>query len=112
MIQKKRVRDESESSSEDSFIASSVEEEISKPDRYDYRAEIRAMFGRKSSGTRAVDSEDDSDMEATGFEMAREEARAAKLARMEDEAEERRLEERAREKKRRKLEAERRKGGK
>ena len=109
-VQKKRVRDESESLSEDSFIASSEEEEIAKPEKFDYRAEIRAMFGRKGSGPRAVDSEDDSDMEATGFEMAREEARAAKLARLEDEAEERRLEERAREKKRRKLEAERKRG--
>ena len=111
VAQKKRVREESESPSEDSFIASS-DEEISKPEKFDYRAEIRAMFGRKSSGSRAVDSEDDSDMEATGFEMAREEARAAKLAKLEDEEEERRLEERAREKKRRKLESERRKLGK
>jgi hypothetical protein len=51
-------------------------------------------------------------MEATGFEMAREEARAAKLAKMEDEEEERRLEERAKEKRRRKLESERKKFGK
>jgi SPT2 chromatin protein len=109
--QKKRVREESESPSEDSFIASS-DEEVSKPEKFDYRAEIRAMFGRKSSGLREVDSEDDSDMEATGFEMAREEARAAKLAKLEDEEEERRLEERAREKKRRKLEYEKRKMGK
>ena len=111
-VQKKRVREESESPSEDSFIASSEEEEILKAEKFDYRAEIRAMFGRKGSGSRIVDSEDDSDMEATGFEMAREEARAAKLAKLEDEVEERRLEQRAREKKRRKLEAERRKGGK
>jgi SPT2 chromatin protein len=102
----KRPRN-SESSDEDSFIASS-EEEIEMPDKFDYRAEIRAMFGRKGN-SRVIESEDDSDMEATGFEMAREEARAAKLARMEDEEEERRLEERAREKKRRKLEAERKK---
>lgn len=107
----KRQR-ESESPSEDSFIASSSEEEREKPSNFDYRAEIRAIFNRKGPGNaRVIDSEDDSDMEATGIEMAREEARAAKLARMEDEEEERRLEERAREKKRRKLEAERKKRG-
>jgi protein SPT2 len=106
----KKRRRESDSVTEDSFIASS-EEEIAVPETFDYRAEIRAMFGRKGS-TRIVDSDDDSDMEATGLEMAKEEARAAKLARLEDEEEERRLEERARDKKRRKLEAEKRKHGK
>jgi protein SPT2 len=104
---KKRRRD-SDSMTENSFIASS-KEEIELPEKFDYRAEIRAMFGRKGN-TRIVDSDDDSDMEATGIEMAREEARAAKLARMEDEEEERRLEERAMEKKRRKLEAEKKHG--
>jgi protein SPT2 len=106
----KKRRRESDSVTEDSFIASS-EEEIAVPEKFDYRAEIRAMFGRKGN-TRIIHSDDDSDMEATGLEMAREEARAAKLARLEDEEEERRLEDRARDKKRRKLEAEKRKHGK
>jgi hypothetical protein len=102
----KRRRESSES--EDSFVVSEEEE---KTDEIDYRAEIRAMFKRK--GNRRVDlSDDDSDMEASGFEMAKEEARAAKLARMEDEEEIRREEERVREKKRRKMEAEKKKDGK
>ena len=96
------------STSEDSFIASS-EEELEEPQNFDYRAEIRALFGQKGNNARVVDSDDESDMEASGFEMAREEARAARLARLEDEEEERRLEERAKEKKRRKLEAEQKK---
>ena len=92
------------SSSEDSFIASDDE----RPEEFDYRAEIRALFKRK--GVPRVElSDDDDDMEASGFEMAQEEARAAKLARMEDEEETRREEERAREKRRRKMEAERKK---
>jgi protein SPT2 len=66
------------------------------------------MFKRK--GPERVDlSDEDSDMEASGFEMAREEARAAKLARLEDEEEIRREEERIKEKKRRKIEVERKK---
>jgi hypothetical protein len=66
------------------------------------------MFKRK--GPEPVDiSDDDSDMEASGFEMAREEARAAKLARLEDEEEIRREEDRIKDKKRRKIEAERKK---
>ena len=106
---KKRPRDESEESDEDSFIASSDEEPVAKPEKFDYRAEIRAMFGRKGS-SKPIYSDDESDMEATGFEVEREEARAARLARMEDEEEQRREDERIREKKRRKLEAERKKG--
>lgn len=102
-IKGKRLR-ERESSDEDSFIASSEEEHVEKPEKFDYHAEIRAMFGRKASGAKFMYSDDDSDMEATGVEMAREEARAARLARMEDEDEERKEQERIREKKRRKLE--------
>jgi protein SPT2 len=98
---KKRAREEEDDSDRDSFIAYSDEEDR-KSDTIDFRAEIRAMFSRNRT-SRVVDEEDDSDMEATGFEMEREEARAARLARMEDEAEERRLEEHAREKKKRKL---------
>jgi protein SPT2 len=99
---KKRAREEDDDSDRDSFIAYSDEDDDRKSDAFDFRAEIRAMFSRNRP-SRVVD-EDDSDMEATGFEMEREEARAARLARMEDEAEERRLEEHAREKKKRKLE--------
>ena len=103
---KKRAREEE--SDEDSFIASSDEEVVAKPEKFDYRAEIRAMFGRKGS-SKAIYSDDESDMEATGFEVEREEARAARLAKLEDEEEQRREDERAREKKRRKLEGERKK---
>jgi protein SPT2 len=97
-------RHESDDESKDSFIS----EEEDKAAEFDYRAEIRALFARK--GSQRVDvSDDDSDMEASGFEMAREEARAAKLARIEDEEEIRREEVRVREKKRRKMEVEKRK---
>jgi protein SPT2 len=99
----KRLREE-KSSDDDSFIASSNEEEVKTSEKFDYRAEIRAMFARKGS-TKVTYSDDDSDMEATGLEMAREEAQAARLARMEDDDEERREQERIREKKKRKLEA-------
>lgn len=103
-IKRKRRRESSES--QDSFVVSSDDAE--KPEQFDYRAEIRAMFKRK--GPEPVDiSDDDSDMEASGFEMAREEARAAKLARLEDEEEIRREEDRIKDKKRRKIEAERKK---
>lgn len=105
---KKRVREEEESD-EDSFIASSDEESVAKPDKFDYRSEIRAIFGRKGSGN-PIYSDDESDMEATGFEVEKEEARAARLARMEDEEEQKREDARIREKKRRKLEADRKKG--
>lgn len=103
---RKRARDEDDES-EDSFIVSEEgEEEVPE---LDYRAEIRALFKRKGP-TRVNDySDDDSDMEASGFEMAREEARAERLARMEDEEEIRREEERIQEKKRRKLEGEKKK---
>jgi protein SPT2 len=99
---KKRRRESDES--EDSFI---VSEEAEKPEM-DYRAEIRAMFKRKGP-SRMEHSDEDSDMEATGFEMEREERRAALLAKKEDEEEERREEQRAQEKKRRKMELERKK---
>jgi hypothetical protein len=104
---KKRAREEE--SDEDSFIASSDEELVAKPEKFDYRAEIRAMFGRKGS-SKPIYSDDESDMEATGFEVEREEARAARLAKLEDEEEQRREDERVREKKRRKLETETKKG--
>lgn len=104
-IAKKRQRNRDEES-EDSFIAYSDEEEAS--DRFDYRTEIRAMFSRKGPA-RVIESDDDSDMEATGFEMAAEEVQATRLARLEDEAEERREEERRIAKKKRKMEAENRK---
>jgi protein SPT2 len=104
-LPRKRVRDSSPSS--DSFLASENEDET-VPEKFDYRAEIRAMFQRKGRSPRAIDSDTDSEMEATGMEMEKEEARAARLAKLEDEAEERRLEERAREKKRRRLEMEKR----
>ena len=104
---KRRKEDEE---SEDSFIVSEDEEEASP--ELDYRAEIRAMFKRKGP-SRVEYSDEDSDMEATGFEMEREERRAAQLARMEDEMEEKREEERIREKKRRKMELDKKiKGGK
>jgi len=82
---KKRAREEDDDSDRDSFIAYSDEEEDRRSDAFDFQAEIRAMFSRNRP-SRVVDEEDDSDMEATGFEMEREEARAARLARMEDEA--------------------------
>ena len=106
-VPRKRVRDDDESS-QDSFIASEDEEDL-LPEKFDYSAEIAAIFKRNRPGKNIVDSDDDSDMEATGMEMEREEARAARLARLEDEAEERRLEERAREKKKRKMELEKQK---
>ena len=109
---KKRIREDESESDRDSFIAYSDEDEDilprSKSDDVDYRAEIRALFSRNRPSSRVVDSDDDSDMEATGFEMEREEARAARLARMEDQAEEKRLEEHAREKKKRKMDAQQR----
>jgi len=89
---RKRERDED---SEDSFISS--EDEMG----HDYRSEIRAMFQRNGR-SRAESDSDDSDMEATGAEMAREEAEAERLARIEDEEEIRLEEARIREKKRRK----------
>ena len=107
---KKRIREDDSESDRDSFIAYSDEEDEdvaprSKSDNFDYRAEIRALFSRNRPSSQVIDSDNDSDMEATGFEMEREEARAARLAKMEDQAEEKRLEEHAREKKKRKKEA-------
>ena len=96
MLHRKRDR----SSSENSFVAPEDEE-------FDYRTEIRSMFNRGRESRMYSDS-DDSDMEATGFEVEREEARATRLARLEDEEEERREEERRREKKKRKMEVEKR----
>jgi hypothetical protein len=98
---KKRSRDEDSESDRDSFIAYSDEEE---EESSRHRAEIRAMFSRNQR-SRIVDSDDDSDMEATGLEMEREEARAIRLAKLEDQLEEKRLEEHAKEKKKRKVEA-------
>ena len=104
---RKRPLEEEEESDVDSFVAHSDEEEIDEPEKFDYRAEIRALF--KRPGQERTYDEDDSDMEATGFEVEREEARAARLARLEDEEEAKREEARIREKKKRKLEAEKRK---
>jgi protein SPT2 len=68
------------------------------------RDEIWQMFNRgKRRADFVIEDEDDSDMEATGAELFREEQRSLRVAREEDEAEERELKRRAEEKKRRKL---------
>lgn len=68
------------------------------------RDEIWKMFNRgKRRADFVIDNDDDSDMEATGAELFREEQRSLRVAREEDEAEERELKRRAEEKKRRKL---------
>lgn len=93
----------------DDFI---VDDEDSDPVRYHSRDpgfdrdEIWSMFNRgkrRSDFVDADDFEDDSDMEATGAELFREEQKSLREARQEDEQEERELKRRAQEKKRRKL---------
>ena len=78
----------------DSFIADSEEEGPHADDNIDYRSEIRQIFARRNAPTTYDDDEEDDDaMEVSGLELEREERRATKLARLEDDREAR-LEER------------------
>lgn len=97
----------------DDFIVDDEEDDYGRDNRsrryededegYD-RDEIWKMFNRgKRRADFVIDNDDDSDMEATGAELFREEQRSLRVAREEDEAEERELKRRAEEKKRRKL---------
>lgn len=84
-----RFEEDSEMSDDDDDEASSEDSAEERDDGADYRDEIWRLFGRdrKQYVNRNDDSSDD-DMEADMESVAREEARSARLARLEDEREE------------------------
>jgi protein SPT2 len=99
----KRFEEDSEISEEDDGGSSGLyddddddEEEAEDGDVADYRDEIWKMFGRnRKEYVNRMDDSDDDDMEADLESVAREEARSARIARLEDEREERELQKRA-----------------
>lgn len=94
--------EDSELSEEDDY-ESEEEENLLDPKGQSFHDEIWKMFNRKDKSeylARDVDSDDD--MEADMESLAREEARSAKIARMEDQREEEALRRREREKAQRK----------
>ena len=90
--------DDDNDDNEDDYEEDDEEEEVEEPDRAEVSAAIQELFGRGKSKAyylaRDIDSDEDgSDMEADADAIRREEARAARLARQEDELEEQRLKE-------------------
>ncbi|ORY81940.1 SPT2 chromatin protein-domain-containing protein [Protomyces lactucae-debilis] len=89
--------DEDEDEDADSFIASEEEEEEAYSQRQrskqDLSSEIWGLFGKRKADYLSRDVDSDEDMEAHASDIEREERRAAKAAREEDAAEERKLRE-------------------
>lgn len=89
--------DSEDDDDDDEYESEGIDDE---PDPSNIRDQIWQIFGRKRSAyiNKGLEDSDDDDMEADMQSVAREEARSARLARLEDEREEKELRKREQEK--------------